>query len=226
VLDVIVAIAPATDVEHIRPDQPLREQIDLDSMDWLNVVIALHDRFGVDIPQADYGRLATLDSSRPMLRPEAEHPGAPSPAVPVGVAVAKHRVNGETVTVRPIHPEDAAMEADFVRHLSSDAATSASCSRCGALARQAQVPHRRRPVAARRAGATVEREGREVEVGVVRYIVDPAGAGCEFAIAVDDAWQGSGLAGSSHVMHALIGIARSRASPRWRAWCCPRTRGC
>ena len=42
--------------------------------------------------------------------------------------------------------------------------------------------------------ATVEREGKEVEVGVVRYIVDPAGNGCEFAIAVDDecgeAWWG------------------------------------
>jgi len=45
-------------------------------------------------------------------------------------------------------------------------------------------------------------------VGVVRYIVDPAGTGCEFAIAVDDAWHGSGLAGI--LMHDLIDIARAR----------------
>ncbi len=45
-------------------------------------------------------------------------------------------------------------------------------------------------------------------MGVVRYIVDPAGTGCEFAIAVDDAWHGSGLAGI--LMHDLMDIARSR----------------
>jgi acetyltransferase len=45
-------------------------------------------------------------------------------------------------------------------------------------------------------------------VGVARYVVDPAGTGCEFAIAVDDAWQGCGLAGI--LMRTLMDIARSR----------------
>ncbi|MEW5879130.1 MAG: GNAT family N-acetyltransferase [Pseudomonadota bacterium] len=45
-------------------------------------------------------------------------------------------------------------------------------------------------------------------VGAARYVVDASGGGCEFAIAVDDAWQGSGLAGV--LMHALIDVARAR----------------
>jgi acetyltransferase len=56
--------------------------------------------------------------------------------------------------------------------------------------------------------AEVEREGRPAIVGVARYIVAPAGDSCEFAIAVDDAWQGSGLAGI--LMHALLDVARAR----------------
>ena len=42
--------------------QPLRSQVDLDSMDWLNVIIGWHQRFGVEIPQADYQQLITLDA--------------------------------------------------------------------------------------------------------------------------------------------------------------------
>ena len=40
----------------------LRRQVDLDSMDWLNVIVGLHQRFGVDIPESDYARLTTLDT--------------------------------------------------------------------------------------------------------------------------------------------------------------------
>ena len=61
VLDAIASIAPETDLQRIRGDQPLRRQVDLDSMDWLNVIVGLHQRFGVDIPETDYARLATLD---------------------------------------------------------------------------------------------------------------------------------------------------------------------
>lgn len=54
-------IAPEVDPATLAPQQPLRAQVDLDSMDWLNVLVGLHQRFGVDIPEADYGRLGTLD---------------------------------------------------------------------------------------------------------------------------------------------------------------------
>ncbi|MBI4012417.1 MAG: acyl carrier protein [Candidatus Rokubacteria bacterium] len=54
-------IAPEADPATIKPDVGFRDQLDLDSMDFLNFVIALHQALGVDIPEADYPRLATLD---------------------------------------------------------------------------------------------------------------------------------------------------------------------
>jgi len=53
-------IAPEIEEAAIEADAPLRDQVDLDSMDWLNVILGLHERFGIDIPEADYGRLGTL----------------------------------------------------------------------------------------------------------------------------------------------------------------------
>lgn len=54
-------IAPEADPATIKPEVGFRDQLDLDSMDFLNFVIALHQALGVDIPEADYPRLATLD---------------------------------------------------------------------------------------------------------------------------------------------------------------------
>ncbi|MGZ4588292.1 MAG: acyl carrier protein [Mycobacteriaceae bacterium] len=42
-------------------DRPLRNQVDLDSMDWLNFLIALHTALKVDIPETDYSKLGTLN---------------------------------------------------------------------------------------------------------------------------------------------------------------------
>ena len=54
-------IAPEVEEGELKPAKLLRDQVDLDSMDWLNFLVALHERFKVDIPEADYKRLATLD---------------------------------------------------------------------------------------------------------------------------------------------------------------------
>jgi acyl carrier protein len=62
VLRVLGEIAPEADLAALRPDVPLRDQLDVDSMDLLNFVIGLHQALGVDIPEADYATLATLDS--------------------------------------------------------------------------------------------------------------------------------------------------------------------
>ncbi len=51
----------APEVEALEPQKPLRDQVDLDSMDWLNFLIALNERFKVSIPEADYRKLVTLD---------------------------------------------------------------------------------------------------------------------------------------------------------------------
>ncbi len=63
VIDTLSAIAPEVDFAAIAPDQPLRAQVDIDSFDFLNVIIRLHEKLEVDIPEADYGQLATLDGT-------------------------------------------------------------------------------------------------------------------------------------------------------------------
>lgn len=53
-------VAPEADLGSLRPDVGFREQFDIDSMDFLNFVIALHKQLGVEIPEKDYPKLATL----------------------------------------------------------------------------------------------------------------------------------------------------------------------
>ena len=60
VIATLKSIAPEIDADELVDDRPLRGQVDLDSMDWLNFLIALHGKLAVDIPEADYGRLNTL----------------------------------------------------------------------------------------------------------------------------------------------------------------------
>ena len=54
------AIAPEVAADELVDTRPLRRQVDLDSLDWLRFLVALHERLGVDIPEADYPQLATL----------------------------------------------------------------------------------------------------------------------------------------------------------------------
>jgi acyl carrier protein/GNAT superfamily N-acetyltransferase len=209
----IETIAPGTDVLQILPDQPLRRQIDLDSMDWLNVIAELERRLSIEIPESDHGRLATLDSIVAYVASrQSRHPGEPAraaTAAPAGLPCMRHLVNGTSVTVRPLRPDDMPLEADFVRHLSSETRYERFMVTLRELS-QAKLKYLTDVDQVRHVAlvASVDREGQEVLVGVVRYIVDPEGKGCEFAAALDDAWQGSGLAGI--LMHALINIARSR----------------
>jgi acyl carrier protein len=61
ILQVLDGIAPEADYETLKPDADLRDSLDLDSMDFLNFAIGLHEALGIDIPEADYPKLATLD---------------------------------------------------------------------------------------------------------------------------------------------------------------------
>lgn len=67
ILDVVreelARLAPEVDFDALDRAEDLREQADLDSMDFLNLVTALHQRLGVDIPDADAAKLATLDGA-------------------------------------------------------------------------------------------------------------------------------------------------------------------
>ena len=61
VLDVLSGIAPEADLVRLRGKAELREELDLDSMDFLNLIAALHERTKIDIPEADYPKLFTSD---------------------------------------------------------------------------------------------------------------------------------------------------------------------
>jgi acetyltransferase len=213
VLATIESIAPETDGQRIRPDQPLRQQIELDSMDWLNVMAGLHDRLSIEIPESDYGRLATLDAIVTYVASrQAEQPGEPRRAAaraPAQLPCTHHVVKGTAVAVRPMRSDDRPLEADFVRHLSMETRYQRFMVTLSELP-QAKLDYLTDVDQVRHVAlvATTDRNGQQILVGVVRYIVDPTGTGCEFAVAVDDAWQGCGLAGI--LMHALMDTARSR----------------
>lgn len=59
-LEELIKVAPDLDADDIGENDHLQDDLGLDSMDVLNLVTALHDRLGVDIPEADYPRIATL----------------------------------------------------------------------------------------------------------------------------------------------------------------------
>jgi acyl carrier protein len=56
-------IAPEIDITAVDPAADLREAMDIDSMDFLNFITAIHRRLGVDIPEIDYPKLITLDKA-------------------------------------------------------------------------------------------------------------------------------------------------------------------
>jgi acyl carrier protein len=70
VLDIIAGIAPDEDLSNVKPDVRLRDQLQLDSMDFLDIVMELRKRYGIEVPEADYMQLATLDSCAAYLTPK------------------------------------------------------------------------------------------------------------------------------------------------------------
>ncbi|HEY0719931.1 MAG TPA: bifunctional acetate--CoA ligase family protein/GNAT family N-acetyltransferase [Gammaproteobacteria bacterium] len=117
--------------------------------------------------------------------------------------------DGTDLTIRPIRPEDAEIEQAFVRGLSErtkylrfmqtlDELTPAM------LARFTQIDYDREMALI----AVVEVSGGEVEIGVARYIINPDGKSCEFAIVVADPWQHHGIA--HRLMAQLMEPARER----------------
>lgn len=57
---VLRTVAPEADIDSVDPDDALQEALDLDSIDFLNLVIGIHEAVGIDIPERDYPQLATL----------------------------------------------------------------------------------------------------------------------------------------------------------------------
>lgn len=60
IIKVLGKIAPEADLNRVEPNENLREALDLDSVDFLNFLVGLHDELGVEIPESDYGQLQSL----------------------------------------------------------------------------------------------------------------------------------------------------------------------
>ncbi len=78
VLRTLGTIAPEADLAQLKSDVNLRDQLDIDSVDFLTFVIALHKELHVDIPEKDYPKLATLRGCMEYLSSPREAPGGPS----------------------------------------------------------------------------------------------------------------------------------------------------
>jgi acetyltransferase len=117
--------------------------------------------------------------------------------------------DGTTVTIRPIRAEDSGMEQAFVRHLSEDSRYFRFMGSVRELAPKklkffTEIDYDRHMAFV----ATVVRDDKELEIGVVRYVATENPGSCEFAVTVDDAWQGTGVAGL--LMISLLQAARER----------------
>ena len=75
ILRLLGDIAPEAEAADLQPDLPIRDQLDIDSMDFLNLVIALTQTLKVEIPEAAYPRLATLNGMVAYLSASAAEMG-------------------------------------------------------------------------------------------------------------------------------------------------------
>jgi acyl carrier protein len=69
IISILEDIAPDEDLTSLQDDVPFREQIELDSMDFLDIVMELRKRHRVQVPEADYGQLVSMASTVKYLEP-------------------------------------------------------------------------------------------------------------------------------------------------------------
>lgn len=128
---------------------------------------------------------------------------------PAHLVASWHLSDGTTITMRPIRPEDAELEQKFVHGLSEEAKYFRFMSAVNELTeamvvRFTQIDYDREMALI----AVTEVEGAEVEVGVCRYVTNPDGESCEFALVVSDRWQHRSI--GHRLMGALIDTARDK----------------
>lgn len=131
-----------------------------------------------------------------------------TPAYPAHLISTWQSPQGETVTLRPIRPEDAEIEQAFVRDLSPESRRFRFMDASRELTPKmlthfTQIDYEREMAII----ATVNRDQHEMEIGVCRYVVNPDEVSCEFAIVIADEWQRRGL--GRGMMIKLIAVARA-----------------
>ncbi|HKJ84240.1 MAG TPA: GNAT family N-acetyltransferase, partial [Mariprofundaceae bacterium] len=117
--------------------------------------------------------------------------------------------DGTDITIRPIRPEDAKSEQDFVHNLSEEAKYfrfmhSVQDLSDDLLVRFTQIDYDREMALL----AVTEQDSRELEIGVCRYTINPDGESCEFALVVSDAWQHKAV--GHKLMGSLMDAARAK----------------
>ncbi len=73
ILEITAQIIPDEDLSNLKGDIPIREQVELDSMDFLDIIMELRKRYGIEVPESDYVQLATLDGSVTYLEPRMKN---------------------------------------------------------------------------------------------------------------------------------------------------------
>ncbi len=73
VTDIIEEILPEGDCSGIDPEKKLKDQLELDSMDFLDIVMELRKKYKIEVPEADYGKLASLNSCIEYLEPKMKN---------------------------------------------------------------------------------------------------------------------------------------------------------
>lgn len=68
IFELLGMIAPEADFDELAPDDDIRDKLDIDSFDFLNFLIGLNEETGVEIPEADYGKLVTLNDLMTYLK--------------------------------------------------------------------------------------------------------------------------------------------------------------
>ena len=68
-MEIVAEIIPDEDLTNLKDDIPIREQVELDSMDFLDIIMELRKRYRIEVPEDDYMQLATIDSSVAYLEP-------------------------------------------------------------------------------------------------------------------------------------------------------------
>ena len=72
ILEIISVVAPDADLSDVKGDVALRDQLELDSMDFLDIVMELRKRYKVEVPKEEYPQLATLDGCVSYLAPKMQ----------------------------------------------------------------------------------------------------------------------------------------------------------
>jgi acetyltransferase len=129
--------------------------------------------------------------------------------IPEDLTESFEPIVGQSVTLRPLRREDYDIEHAFVSGLSAETRHSRLLG--GVVRITKEYIERLTTVDLARdmaLAAALMLDGREVLIGVARYVLEPGGRACEFALVIADAWQGRGI--GRRMMGKLIAVARSR----------------